>query len=210
MRRSGSLVGRVGAAVTTVLVVAVAYSLFQLLSGGRPVGSEKLIGKPLPEFAAPLADSGLELDANVVSRLTAERSGGRAACDVTVAGAFVSCRDLGGRSVITFWRRDERLCVRQVENLQRAFGDGKGTSKGSVRTAAVAFKEPVRPVGAFAAQRGWTLPVVVDRDAAAAELFLVAGCPSTYFVTNGRVSDVALGLLSVAQLQRMAGVSGGG
>lgn len=205
MQPGGKLVGRIGALVAIVAIVGVAFSLVKLFSGDGPAGSERLVGSALPQFAVPLADSGLNLDANIVSREVAARSNGKAACDVRVTGAFVSCRDLTGRAVVTFWRRDKPVCVRQVDQLQKAFaGDD------SVNTVALAFKETIGQVADVVADHGWTIPVAVDRDAAATELFLVSGCPSTYFVRDGRISGVRLGLLEAAALRREAGVKADG
>lgn len=205
MQPRAKLVGRVGALVAIAAIVGVVFSLVKLFSGDGPAGSERLIGSKLPQFAAPLVGSGLDLDANIVSREVAARSHGKAACDVRVAGAFVSCRDLTGRSVVTFWRSDKPVCVRQVDQLQKAFaGDD------SVNTVALAFKETTGQVAEVAARRGWTVPVAVDRDAAATELFLVSGCPSTYFVRDGRITGVRLGLIDAAALRREAGVKADG
>jgi hypothetical protein len=201
MRSTGTLVSRIGTLIAIVAIVGVGYSLLRLMSGSGPAGSQKLVGSSLPQFAAPLARSGLELDSNVVSRAAAGRGGGHAACDVRVKGAFVSCRDLRGRAVVTFWRSDKPVCVRQVDELQKAFAGDP-----SVHSAAIAFKEQVAPIGKLAAARGWTLPVAVDRDAAAAELYLVSACPSTYFARDGRITGVRLGLLDAATLRRAAGV----
>jgi AhpC/TSA family len=202
---SGTRGSRIGALIAVVAVVGVGYSLVRLLSGSAQIGSQKLVGGALPEFAAPLARSGLNLDANIVSRAAARRSGGHAACDVRVKGAFVSCRDLRGRAIVTFWRREEPVCVRQVDELQKAFAGDH-----SVHAASVAFKDSVAPVGKLADAHGWTLPVVVDRDAATAELFLVDACPTTYLVRDGRVTGVKIGLLDAAALRRAAGASGNG
>ncbi|MBI4896944.1 MAG: redoxin domain-containing protein [Actinobacteria bacterium] len=197
MYPSQRIVGRIGMVVAIVAVAGIGFTLIKMLNGNGPAGSEKLIGYELPQFAAPLASSGLDLDANVVSREAAVRGNANAACEVRVKGAFVSCRDLTGNAVITFWRRDKPVCVRQVDEMQRAFATDK-----SVHVAALAFKEPVKSVAQTAREHGWTIPVVVDRDAAAAELFLVSGCPSTYFARDGRITGVKLGLLDTAALRR--------
>ncbi len=205
MGSSHKVVSRIGAVVAIVAVAGVAYSLVRLFNGQGPAGSEKLIGYQLPEFAAPLVGSGLDLDANVVSREAPARGDGRAACDVRVKGAFVSCRDLTGNAVITFWRLGEQVCVRQVDEMQRAFGDDK-----AVNTAALAFKEQLDPAATVVREHGWTIPVVVDRDAAAAELFLVSGCPSTYFARDGRITNVKLGLIGAKELRDLAAANADG
>lgn len=189
MKTAGILLG-------VVLVLGIGYSLVQLGDDARPVGSENLIGQPLPEFAAPLASSGIVADSNITSRAVAEQGGGKAACDVKLPGAFVSCRDLTGDSVVVFWSLDKPACVDQVDELQRAFGDDDAVS-----VAAVAFDHELEDVARVAGERGWTIPVPVDRDGAASVLYSVAGCPSIYFARDGEVTGVRLATLDAAELR---------
>ncbi|MBI5310698.1 MAG: redoxin domain-containing protein [Actinobacteria bacterium] len=184
--------------ILAVLVVAgIGYSLFQLGGGNRPIGSENLIGEPLPEFAAPLAGSGIDADSNITSRTVAERSGANAACDVKLPGAFVSCRDLTGDAVVVFWSLRKQACIDQVDELQKAFANDE-----RVNVAAVAFNDDLDDVAATMKERGWTIPVPVDRDGAASILYSVAGCPSIYFARDGVVTGVRLATLDAAQLRR--------
>lgn len=193
------LVNAVVVLLGIALVIGVFWSLLRLDDDSRPRGSEKLIGMPLPEFALPLAGSGIDRDANIVDRVAARGSGQTAACDVRVEGAFVSCRDLPGTAVIAFFRREDENCLRQVDELEKAFA-----GRNDVSTVAIAIKEPVAPVAGLVSRRGWRLPVAVDRDAAASELFLVSGCPSTYFAKDGEITGVRLGLQDAAALRGVA------
>lgn len=186
-----------GMLLAVALVIGVAYSLVQLGRNARPIGSENLIGKPLPEFAAPLASSGIDADSNISSRTVAERAGGKAACDVTVKGAFVSCRDLAGDSVVLFWTKEKPACIDQVDELQKAFGDDR-----EIKVVAVAFNDEIDEVAQLARERGWTIPVAVDRDGAASIVYSVAGCPSLYFSRDGVVDTVRLATLDAAALRR--------
>lgn len=179
------------------LLAGIGYSVFQLRDENRPIGSENLIGAPPPEFAAPLAGSGIEADSNITTRDAASRSGANAACDVKLEGAFVSCDDLGERAVIVFWSLRKPECVDQIDELQKAFaGDD------SVDVVAVSFNDEIDDVERVARERGWTIPVAVDRDGAASIIYRAAGCPTIFFVRDGVIDDVRLATLGAAELKR--------
>ena len=58
--------------VIALLAIGVVVSLVTLFTGSRPVGSENLIGTPLPDFAAPLASGTQNADANIYTAPTGE------------------------------------------------------------------------------------------------------------------------------------------
>lgn len=195
-------------AVLGLLVIGVIVSLVTLYHGDEPVGSENVVGRDLPDFAAPLASGTQNADSNVYTPQQAEAARSIAACDVKVPGAFNSCRDLAGRAVLAFWNTTKPECARYAETLDRFAGEHQ-----DVKVAAVAFDESEQAVREFVAAKSWTLPVPIDRDGAVATLYAVAGCPTTFFAESGKVTAVKLGVLSAQQLARGAGVgasSGGG
>lgn len=187
---------RLGTFLIVVLAMALAYTLFRAIAGDGPVGSQRLVGRAAPEFAAPLAGSGLNGDSNVLSRSGAKASGETAACDVKLEGAFVSCRDLAGRAVIVFWNPDDEICVRQVDALDRYV---RSTGR-DVDSVAVALRPEAGAVERQVEQRGWELPVAIDRDGAVGVLYGVGACPTSYFVERGKVIDVRIGLIDQADL----------
>lgn len=188
-----------GRVLLVIVVFGATVSLFQLWDSERPVGSENLIGKPLPRFAAPLAQSGLNFDANIYTAQMARIARSTAACDVRVSGAFVSCRDIGPRAVIVFWNPKKQICLRQVDELRKAF-----PRNGAVSAVAVAFDRPVGEIARIARARRWTLSVPVDRDGAVSAIYSVAGCPTVFFARDGEITAVRLGLLDAAELMRAA------
>lgn len=183
-------------AVVGVLAVAVIVSLVSLYSGSRPVGSENLIGEPLPSFAAPLARATLTGDANIYTPAQAKSAHATAACAVRIEGAFNSCRDLKGPAIITFFNTTKPECVAHVTTLDRLLDTRRGVS-----AVAVAFDETEAKVRAFVRGKGWRLPVAIDRDGAVASLYSVAGCPTTFFADAGRISAVHLGVLTTADFE---------
>jgi hypothetical protein len=184
-------------ALLALLTAGVAISLVVLFMGDRPVGSENLIGKPLPDFAAPLASGTQTADANVYTPAQAKQLNSTAACDVKLPGAFNSCRDLAGSAIITFWNTTKKECVQQISTL-----DDFAAANPDVNTVAVAFDQTEEVVRKFVGGQDWKIPVAIDRDGAVAGLYSVAGCPSTYFARDGEITEVKLGVLTAAQLEQ--------
>jgi peroxiredoxin len=181
--------------VIALLAIGVLVSLYTLFSGSRPVGSENLIGKPLPDFAAPLADGTQTGDSNVYTEPQAKAAKSTAACDVNLPGVFNSCKDLTGDAIVTFWNTTKGECVTDVATL-----NDFAAANPKVNVVAVSFDQTEATVRDFMKTKDWKIPVAIDRDGAVAALYSVAGCPSTYFSHNGDITGVKLGVLSAAQL----------
>lgn len=190
-----------------LLAIAVIVSLATLFNNSRPIGSENLVAKPLPGFAAPLAAGSQNGDSNIYTPAQAKAARSVAACDVELPGVFNSCRDLTGSSIVLFWNTTKSECVRQVSAL-----DDFLAANPKADGVAVAFDQKESEVRQFVSGRGWKLPVAIDRDGAVAGLYAVAGCPSTFFVKDGTVSAVELGVLTQRQLaaglKKRAGATG--
>lgn len=183
-------------AALALLLIGALVSLFTLFRGDRPIGSENLIGKPLPGFAAPLATGSLEGDSNVYTAAQAKQVDATPACDVELDGSFNSCESLmKGDAVITFWNPTKDNCIADIDTLDRFAAANK-----DVHVAAVSFDKPKSDVAPVAAKQGWRIPVAVDRDGAVAGLYAVAGCPTTFFARDGKITGVELGVLSADQL----------
>lgn len=177
------------------LVVAIAISLVSLYGGSRPVGAENLVGRELPQFAAPLAAGTLDGDANIYTAAQARAAGAEAPCAVKLPGAFNSCRDLKGGAIVSFFNITKPECVTQTSLLDNYLREHP-----QVDGVAVAFDQPESAVRAVVRREHWKLPVAIDRDGAVSALYAVAGCPTTFFVRDGVVGGVWLGKLSAEQL----------
>lgn len=189
--------------ITAVLVIAVLVSLATLYGGSKPIGSENLIDRELPAFAAPLADGSLDGDANVYTAAQAKAEDATAACDVELKGSFNSCKELPGDAIIVFWNSTKPECVEQVDRLETA-----ATKKPDLNVVAVAFENDKSEAAAAQQQNGWQIPVAVDRDGAVASLYAVTGCPSVFWAKNQQTTAVKLGLQTVEQLlQPFAGAT---
>lgn len=181
--------------VTALLALAILVSLATLYGGSKPIGSENLVGKPLPAFAAPLAEGELDGDANIFTEPQAEAEDATAACDVSLEGSFNSCKQLKGESIIVFWNTTKPECVTQVDRLQEA-----AAQKPDLSVVAVAFEDTKSEAAAAQSQNRWTIPIAVDRDGAVASLYAVTGCPSVFWAKDQETTVVKLGIQTVDQL----------
>lgn len=181
-----------------------AVSLWQLFisNTGEDTGLE--VGQPMPDFAAPLAGSGLDGDSNIVQRVDADTD--RAACEVDLAGAFNSCYH--DRLAVMFWLRRGGECIRGVDLLSSAASKYKG-----IKVAAVAVGESIESATKLARERGWKIDIPVDRDRATALLYRVIGCPTLVTSYRGKIVAVELGQMTAPeidrQLKRLSRLSGG-
>lgn len=190
--------------ITALLVIAVLVSLATLYGGSKPIGSENLIDRPLPGFAAPLAIGDLDGDANIYTEAQAEAEDATAACDVELEGSFNSCKELPGDAIVVFWNSTKPECIHQVDRLAAAV-----EQKPSLSVVAVAFENDKAEAAAAQRENGWKIPVAVDRDGAVASLYAVTGCPSVFWAKNQETTAVKLGLQTVEQLlEPFAGATG--
>jgi hypothetical protein len=190
-----------------LLFVAVIVIAF-LNSGGGGAGTLGLDFEPsrwpLPEFAVPLADGDLEGDANVSqddcssSQLPCPADARRTpACRVRDEGATRVCDLFRRPSVISFWFTKGDGCADQqdvvsevseryrgeVSFLSMDVGDDRGTVRDLLR------------------ERGWRIPVGVDRDGAVGSLYRVGGCPTfAYAYPGGTLQSASIGDLTAGQL----------
>lgn len=190
--------------VVALLAIGVVVSLYTLFAGSRPIGSENLIGRPLPDFAAPLAAGTQNADANIYTAAQAKAVKSTAACDVDLPGAFNSCDDLTGGAIVKFWNTTKGECAGDVNTL-----DEFARANPDVNAVAVAFDQTEPTVREFVGTRDWKIAVAIDRDGAVAGLYSVAGCPTTYFARDGEITGVMLGVLSAAQLKQGLAVRSG-
>ena len=176
-------------------VLAIAYITLNTIRTDAPGSRGVEVGKPLPPFAAPLAISKLDGDAN-----TAGRSGEgarRPACTVRGPEILNSC-ELAERGpvVLAFLATRSQRCLRQIDVVERVRARFPG-----VQFAAIAVRGERAEVRQLVRRRGWRLPVGYDRDGAVSNAYAVAVCPTITFAKNGgRVTSTSLELLDEAAL----------
>ena len=193
-RPSGRYMWVVGVAAFVLLVVILVH---QLNTGTGTFIKGPEVGKPLPEFAAPLVD-GPDGDANVVPR--SRDSDATPACEVRVPGSLNICDQENKPVVISFLFLRGANCKPQFDRVDRVWKQFGGT----VNVIGVFFERDRDKVRDIVKDHGWRFPIVVDHDGALTNLYAVGGCPTTVFADKGGiVRATRTGNLDERQLARM-------
>jgi AhpC/TSA family len=179
---------RPGALVGVLAVVALAYVSLNTLRTEGPGSRGVPSGERLPPFAAPLALSALEGDANVAPGRACEVRGGDVlnVCELAEDGPVV----------LAFFAEPSDRCADQIDVLDRL-----RSRYPDVRFAAVAIRGDRDDLRRRVRERGWRLPVGHDRDGAVTNLYGVAVCPAVTFADRGGgVRGTAVGTLTEREL----------
>jgi hypothetical protein len=192
-RPAGRYMWVVGVAFVIVVIVAGVNALRH--SGGSLRGPA--VGRTLPQFAAPLATSSLDGDANVKqTRKQSSQLGAEPACQVRVAGSITSCALSRKPLVLSVIVPGAKKCEGQLDVFQRM-----AASHPRAQFAAVVSGGKHKKVAALTRRHGWTFPVAVDRDLSVFNLYRVAVCPTTVFAfPGGKVQSTSIKPLSEAQV----------
>jgi hypothetical protein len=180
VRRSGLLVG-------VLAVAAIAYITLNSARTEGPGSRGVAAGQELPAFAAPLALSRLDGDANLSDR----------ACRVRGPDILNSC-ELAERGpvVLGFFAVPMDRCIEQIDVLDRLRGRFQ-----DVQFAAVAILGEREELRRRVRERGWELPVGHDEDGAVVNTYAVAVCPQITFARRGgEVVETTFGSQDEAQL----------
>ena len=184
--------------VGVAVVLAIAYITLNTIRTDAP-GSRGLDpGDPLPPFAAPLALSSLNGDANLATEPEQGRQGDRPACEVRGPDILNSCQLAErGPVVIAFVAARSEACDRQVDVL-----DGLRADYPDVSFAAVAIRGDRDQLRRTIRRRGWSLPVGWDRDGGVANAYAVAVCPTvTFAYAGGKVEGTSLAMIDGVELR---------
>lgn len=168
-----SYTGWVGLAFIVLIVVAIVNGTRTEETGILGVdGPER--GWELPPFAAPLVSSNLEGDANIAED---------EACEIDLEGAVRVCDLFDKPLVISFWFTRQADCVARQDTLERVAADYEGR----VNFLSVNIRDDREKVREIAEDRGWSIPVVHDRDGAVSNVYGVGGCPTLAYAFAGGV-----------------------
>ncbi len=200
-RPSGRYSMFVGLAFVALIVVA----LLNLLKDDD-AGIELGRGLPLAEFAVPDALAGIDADANVAqddcesSRNPCPEDDRRTpACRIETEGAIRVC-DLFGRPLaISFWFTRGGNCIPS----QDAFDEVASRYRGRANFLSIDVRDDPGTVAGIARDRGWRVPVGLDRDGAVSNLYRVGVCPTIVLAyPGGIVYDTAVraGNFSTAEI----------
>ena len=185
--------------VGVVVVFAIAYITLNTLRTEAPGSRGVPAGSQLPAFAAPLATSGLEGDANLATKPGQGGQGARPACTVRGPDIVNSCQLAEkGPVVLAFTAARSKTCDRQIDVLQRARSEYR-----DVQFAAVSIRGNRDDLRELIRDRGWTLPVAYDHDGGIANAYAVAICPTvTFAYKGGKVQGTSLTLIEGAALRK--------
>ncbi len=169
--------------VGVAAVLGLAYITLNTARTDAPGARGVPAGRPLPPFAAPLARSGLEGDANVA--VTRQGAGGpRPACEVRGPGVLNVCALAeAGPVVLAFVAARPRACLNQLDVLDRA-----ARARPRARFAAVAIRGDRGDLRATVRRRGWRIPVAHDRDGAVSNVYGIGVCPTIHFAARGGIN----------------------
>jgi hypothetical protein len=184
--------------VGVVAVFVIAYITLNTLRTDAPGSRGLPVGSQLPPFAAPLATSRLNGDANLATKPGQGRQGDRPACEVRGPDVVNSCQlAKRGPVVLAFTAARSNTCDRQIDVLQRV-----RASYPDVQFAAVSIRGNRDDLRALIQRRGWTLPVAYDHDGGVANAYAVAICPTvTFAYRGGKVQGTSLTLIEGAALR---------
>jgi hypothetical protein len=188
-RPGGRYTWVVGIAFVIAIIVAGANALRHSGAGFQGIPA----GKALAPFAAPLATSGFDNDANIQPRAG---GGHPAACTIHLKGVLNVC-DLRERPlVLTFIATGGSGCGDQLNRVERVRRSFPG-----VQFAAVISRKSLSEAKRMVLTNGWAFPVAIDRDAAVFNLYGIGDCPTTIFARKGGISaGTRRGDLSEARL----------
>lgn len=182
--------------------ILVAVVVVTTVTGGRGAnGGDVAAGERLPDFAAPLVDAPKldREDVNLARTDDQGEAGRTAACKIRDPSAVTSCALLArGPLVLVVFSRGVDACVRAVDDLdvvRRRFP--------RVGALAVSLLGRHDTTGETARSRGWSLPVVYDRDGALGQVLGVPACPLVLFVrADGTVAQRIIGDVDATALER--------
>jgi hypothetical protein len=187
---------RPGSIAVVAAVIILGWIAWNTLHTSGPGGRGPRPGERLPPFAAPIATSSLQGDANVRVRGSA---GHPPACRVRGPRVLNSCQLAErGPVVLGFFIAGAQRCLDEIDALDRlrARFPGVGFAAVAIRGARADVRSDVRA-------RGWKLPVGWDDDGAVANAYGIAVCPTvTLARRGGTVVRTLLGEQDEAALER--------
>ena len=188
--------------VGAVVVLVLAYITVNTLRSDKPGSRGVQPGTVLPPFAAPLATSTLQGDANV---LVKRSIGVPKACDVRGPRILNSCQLAErGPSVLAFFVTRSQGCIDEIDKVDRLRVRYPG-----VQFGAVAIRGKRSDVRRLVRAHGWKLPVAYDHDGAVSNAYAIAVCPTITFARRGgKVASSLVGSANEAEVaRRVAAIS---
>jgi hypothetical protein len=147
-------------------------------------------GTPLAGFAVPDALAGVDADANVAqddcesSRNPCPDDQRRTpACEIQVPGAIRVCDLFDKPLAISFWFTRGGDCIPS----QDAFDRVASRFAGRDNFHSINVRDDPDTVAGIVRDRGWDVPVGIDRDGAVSNLYRVGVCPTIFLAYPGGI-----------------------
>jgi len=168
----------VGLLAIVILLLITINTIVTKPNGARGVD----VGHNLPPFAVPLAQSGLNGDADIATRAGEGSRGKVAACAERGAQILNVCQLYEHGPVVLALFVNAGSCPAVLGDMQSLAPSFPG-----VQFAAVALRPDRAGLRRMLRSRGLRLPVGVDRDGSLLALYKVATCPQVSFAYPGGV-----------------------
>ena len=194
-RPGGRYTWVVGVAALIVIIVVAFNSLPNAGRGYR--GPEK--GERIPVFAAPLASSDADGDANIKQDEDDDAANDTPACDVNLPGVITACELFEEKPLVLALVVPAGDCEDQLEAMEEL-----SQSRRDLQFAAVISGRSHDTAREVVERTGVTFPVAVDRDLAVFNLYRVAYCSTAIADRGGTLREFRANKpLSDEELERM-------
>jgi thiol-disulfide isomerase/thioredoxin len=185
--------GRYTLFVGVVFVALIAVALLNLVNNedaGIRGTSDDERGLPLAEFAVPTALATANADANIAqddcetSRNPCPEDELRTpACEIDATDAIRVCDLFDKPLAISFWFTRGGDCI----PTQDAFDEVASRFRGRVNFLSINVRDDPEDVAGIVRERGWSVPIGLDRDGAVSNLYRVGVCPTFVFAFPGGI-----------------------
>jgi len=194
-RPAGRYTWVVGVAALIVIIVVAFNSLPNAGRGYR--GPEK--GERIPVFAAPLASSDADGDANIKQDEDDDAPNDTPACDVELPGVITACELFEKKPLVLALMVPADDCEDELEAMEEL-----SRTRRDLQFAAVISGRSHEKAREVVERTGVTFPVAVDRDLAVFNLYRVAYCSTAIAERGGKLREFrANHPLSAEELERM-------
>ena len=167
-----------------IFLAWIVYITLNTLRTDSPGSQGVADNRPLPPVAAPLVLSDLDGDANVATRRGQGQAGKRPACEVRGRKILNTC-ELAERGPVVvgfYFARSGKACRSQLDVMERVRREFPG-----VRFAAFTVRGNRGELRELVRERRWFFPVGHDSDGLVANVYGVAGCPTTTLAYPGGI-----------------------
>jgi len=166
--------------VGVAAVILIAFVSLNTLDEPREGGSGPPVGKPIPQFAAPTAGSGLDFDANVNQSAADPAPGDTPACEVRDSGALRSC-DYTSKPLMLTFIVPTAACEEFVDRVERLRARFPGVNFVTVISGQAKQSEEV------VRDHAWKQPVALDRNGDVLTRYRFGLCVNVVLASRGGV-----------------------